>query len=68
MNFEATIGTFIVALVFLIIAFFKSRQPKDIDSPWSVPWHGVIFISILVTLLMINHLFALSKDGLIPFL
>mgnify|MGYP000135559159 CR=1 FL=1 len=66
MNFEATIGTLIVALLLLIVAFFKSRQPKDIDSPWSIPWHGVIFISILVTLLMINHLFSLNSDGLIP--
>ena len=66
MNFEVTISIFIAGFFLIIVAFFKSRQPKEIGKPWSVPWNGVIFLCILTLMVMINHLLALNKAGAIP--
>ena len=62
MTIELTIAILAAAITILAYAVFKSRRQKDIDNPWSVPWHGVLFISILTILLMINHLITLYKD------
>ena len=66
MNFEVTISVFIATIILLIIAFFKSRQPKEPGKPWSIPWNGVVFLCILTLMVMINHLLALNKAGAIP--
>ena len=61
MNFEITLSTLIATIAFMGFAFYKSKQQKAIANPWSVPWHGVMFLCILVILLMLSHLLTLNK-------
>jgi len=63
MNFEMTIATLVAAAITVGFAFYKSRQPRKFGSPWSVPWNGVIFVTFIVILVMINHLLTLNKQG-----
>jgi len=61
MNFEITLATLIATVLFMGFSFYKSRQPKKIGRPWSVPWNGMMFLCILVILLMLSHLLTLNK-------
>jgi hypothetical protein len=56
MTFEITLSAFIATLLLLGYSVYKQKQPKDIDSPWGVPWTFVMFASIVVTLILLAHL------------
>lgn len=66
MNFEITITLLIIAVIFAAISFFMARKPKEVDTPWSIPWNGVMFLSVLVVILMISHLGSLQKASQTP--
>jgi hypothetical protein len=56
MTFEITLGAVIATLILLVFSVYKQRQPKPIGSPWGVPWTGIMFLSIVVSLVLLAHL------------
>ena len=60
MTFIPTISILIASVLFLGFAYYKWRQPKEPGNPWSVPWFGVVFISLILILLMFNRLLGLA--------
>ncbi|MDG1438423.1 MAG: hypothetical protein P8P98_05550 [Emcibacteraceae bacterium] len=56
MTLEITAGFLIATFLLLGISVYKQRQPKDIDSPWGIPWTFVMFASILGALILLAHL------------
>ena len=62
MDLDISIGVFIIAAFLAALAFYKSRKPVDPGNPWSIPWNGVLFMSILAVLLTASHLMAIYKS------
>lgn len=64
MNFEMTTAALIGTFALIAFAYYKSKQPKPIGKAWSVPWMAIIFLSVIIVLVLINHLVTLrSPDG-----
>lgn len=55
MTLETTLILLGASILVLLFSLLIMRRPKKIGTPWSIPWNGVMFISIMLILLFSSH-------------
>lgn len=59
MSETTTYWVFGTALVLLLLAVWRSRRPYVPGNLPIIPWTGVLYLSLVVSLLMLAHLISL---------